>query len=210
MTSFVWFVALCIGGVGGALNAVLSDHARLLPSIVTLTPGGTRVVRIGIVGNILTGMVVTLCLFWAIQAAGSTLNANGSYVYSPNGAFDALLTGQTATDSFSYGLTNGTSATVTVTVRGVEPIAGDAGSNVLNGTTGANVGTLNLGSGVISGGIFPLNMIGAADDGAIYAANLVTTNAIDPNNGHFRVYRWASETAAAPTIGSATKAAMGA
>ena len=77
MTSFAWFVALVIGGVGGALNAVLSDHARLLPSVVTLTPGGTRVVRIGIVGNILTGMIVTLCLFWAIQAAGSTLNANG-------------------------------------------------------------------------------------------------------------------------------------
>ena len=78
MMSLLWFVALVIGGVGGALNAVLSDHARLLPSIVTLTPGGTRVVRIGIVGNILTGMIVTLWLFWAIQAAGSTLNANGS------------------------------------------------------------------------------------------------------------------------------------
>ena len=69
MTSLLWFVALLIGGIGGALNAVLSDHARLLPSIVTLTPGGTRVVRIGIVGNILTGMIVTLCLFWTIQAA---------------------------------------------------------------------------------------------------------------------------------------------
>ena len=78
MTSLLWLVALVIGGVGGALNAVLTDHARLLPSIVTLTPGGTRVVRIGIVGNILTGMIVTLWLFWAIQAAGSTLNANGS------------------------------------------------------------------------------------------------------------------------------------
>ena len=78
MTSLLWFVALVIGGVGGALNALLSDHARLLPSIITLTPGGTRVVRIGIVGNILTGAAVTPCLFWAMQAAGSTLNANGS------------------------------------------------------------------------------------------------------------------------------------
>ena len=51
MTSLLWFVALLIGGIGGALNAVLSDHARLLPSIVTLTPGGTRVVRIGIVAT---------------------------------------------------------------------------------------------------------------------------------------------------------------
>ena len=51
MTSFHWALALVIGGVGGALNAVVSDHARLLPSIVTLTPGGTRIVRVGIVGN---------------------------------------------------------------------------------------------------------------------------------------------------------------
>src|SRR4029453_875677 len=77
MTSFLWLVALVGGGVGGALNAVLSDHARLLPSVVTLTPGGTRVVRIGIVGNIVTGAAVALGLFWVIQAAGSTLNANG-------------------------------------------------------------------------------------------------------------------------------------
>lgn len=77
MTSLLWFVAFAIGGVGGALNAVLSDHARLLPSVVTLMPGGTRVVRIGIVGNILTGAAATGCLFWAIEAAGSTLNANG-------------------------------------------------------------------------------------------------------------------------------------
>ncbi|HZM96605.1 MAG TPA: hypothetical protein VFB92_24455 [Vicinamibacterales bacterium] len=77
MTSFLWLVALVVGGIGGALNAVLSDHARLLPSIVTLTPGGTRVVRVGIVGNIVTGAMVALCLFWAIQGAGSTLNANG-------------------------------------------------------------------------------------------------------------------------------------
>jgi hypothetical protein len=77
MTSILWLVALSVGGVGGALNAILSDHARLLPSVVTLSPGGTRVVRIGIVGNILTGVAVTLCLFWAIEAAGSTLNADG-------------------------------------------------------------------------------------------------------------------------------------
>jgi hypothetical protein len=77
MTSILWLVAFVIGGVGGALNAILSDHARLLPTVITLSPGGTRVVRIGILGNIVTGVAVTLCLFWAIEAAGSTLNANG-------------------------------------------------------------------------------------------------------------------------------------
>ena len=76
-TDLSWFVALVIGGAGGALNAVLSDHARLLPSVVTLSPGGTRVVRIGIVGNILTGAWTTVGLYWALQAAGSTLIAKG-------------------------------------------------------------------------------------------------------------------------------------
>ena len=79
MTSLSWLVALVIGGAGGALNAVLSDHAGLLPSVVTLSPGGTRVVRIGIVGNILTGAAAAVGLYWAIQAAGSTLSANGGF-----------------------------------------------------------------------------------------------------------------------------------
>jgi len=77
MTYGSWLVALVLGGAGGALNAVLSDHARLLPSVVTLSPGGTRVVRIGIVGNILTGALSAVGLYWTIQAAGSTLSANG-------------------------------------------------------------------------------------------------------------------------------------
>jgi hypothetical protein len=70
-----WLVALLIGGAGGALNAVLSDHARLLPSVVTLSPGGTRVVRIGVAGNIVTGAGAAVCLYCAIQATVSTLSA---------------------------------------------------------------------------------------------------------------------------------------
>jgi hypothetical protein len=79
--------------------------------------------------------------------------------------------------------------------------SGSLSVNILDGATGANEGTLNLGAGgTVSGGIFPLNMIGAADDGTIYAANLCNTNTVDPTNGQFRVYRWSSESAAAPTL----------
>jgi hypothetical protein len=44
---------------------------------------------------------------------------------------------------------------------------------------------------------FPLNMIGAADDGAIYACNLTvnSTNVSLNNDGPFRIYRWADENA---------------
>jgi hypothetical protein len=75
--SVSWLVALVIGGAGGGLNAVLSDHGRLLPSLVTLSPGHTQVVRIGIIGNVFFGAVAAACLILALQVAGSTLTANG-------------------------------------------------------------------------------------------------------------------------------------
>jgi VCBS repeat-containing protein len=50
-----------------------------------------------------------------------TVNANGSYTYDPNGAFNSLASGQSATDSFTYTATDalGTrsnTATVSITV----------------------------------------------------------------------------------------------
>ena len=51
-----------------------------------------------------------------------TLNSNGSYDYDPNGAFDALDDGETATDSFTYQISDGNggfdTATVTMTING--------------------------------------------------------------------------------------------
>lgn len=72
-----WIVALAIGGIGGGLNAALSDHTRLFPSMVRLMPGRTRVVRIGVLGNVCIGAAAAVCVFWALQAAGSTLSVNG-------------------------------------------------------------------------------------------------------------------------------------
>lgn len=52
------------------------------------------------------------------SGARLTLSADGSYSYDPNGAFDALLAGQTAHDSFIYQVSDGRggSATGNVTV----------------------------------------------------------------------------------------------
>ena len=57
-------------------------------------------------------------------ASGALLNsnANGSYKYNPNAQFEALNNGDTATDSFTYTVSDGAStdtATVTVTINGV-------------------------------------------------------------------------------------------
>jgi hypothetical protein len=60
----------------------------------------------------------------------------------------------------------------------------------LNASTGADQFNLNT-LGITSGGgngTFGLNMIGVADDGAVYAGNLVINNA----DGNFKLYRWNS------------------
>jgi hypothetical protein len=75
----------------------------------------------------------------------------------------------------------------------------DAGGTVpsvriLNATTGADVGSLDFGTGVVTGGLFVKNMIGVAEDGAIYMSNLSINTATSP----YKIYRWANE-AGTPT-----------
>jgi VCBS repeat-containing protein len=57
------------------------------------------------------------------SGAKVTLNADGSYTYKPNGQFEGLDTGETASDSFKYrasdGGANSNEATVTITITGV-------------------------------------------------------------------------------------------
>lgn len=59
---------------------------------------------------------------------------------------------------------------------------------ILNGTTGADLGTLATGTGIITGGTFAVNQAGVADDGSIYVANLSTAATTA-----FKVYKWDSE-----------------
>ena len=60
-----------------------------------------------------------------------TVNADGSYTYDPNGAFESQGDGEQATDSFTYTIEDGqggeTTATATVTVNGLNdaPVAED-------------------------------------------------------------------------------------
>ena len=55
-----------------------------------------------------------------------TLNADGSYMYDPNGQFDSLAPGEAATDNFTYTASDGNGgtdqATVTVTINGVNDL----------------------------------------------------------------------------------------
>ncbi|MCB1382271.1 MAG: tandem-95 repeat protein [Notoacmeibacter sp.] len=71
-----------------------------------------------------------------------TLNANGTYAYDPNGVFDTLDLGQTATDSFTYEISDGNggtdTATVTITIQGTPTppaiVPDPNGDNSINGS----------------------------------------------------------------------------
>jgi uncharacterized protein (TIGR03382 family) len=69
---------------------------------------------------------------------------------------------------------------------------GGAFIRVLNASTGAEVGSLDM-TGV-AGGTFAINMVDVAADGAIYGGNLST--AVGAN---FKVYRWSGESSV-PTV----------
>jgi hypothetical protein len=74
-----------------------------------------------------------------------TDNGDGTFTYDPNGAFDDLGAGQTASDSFEYTVDDGNggsdTATVTITVNGIDavspfPIDGSDGGDSIAGTDG--------------------------------------------------------------------------
>ena len=67
----------------------------------------------------------------------------------------------------------------------------------LNSDTGADLHTLSNGVGVISGGTFTMNLVGAAGDGAVYVCNLTT----DASSSPLKIYRWANDNPATiPTV----------
>ncbi len=70
------------------------------------------------------------------------------------------------------------------------------GIRLLSGSTGADVGALNQGTGIITGGTFATNMVGVADDGVTYVGNLSTSA-----TAAFKVYRWSdSNSTTTPTV----------
>lgn len=67
--------------------------------------------------------------------------------------------------------------------------------HVLNAATGADLWTLDKTG--ISGGTYTLLMVGAADDGAIYAGNLTTAG----STTDFKIYRWSNDSSSTlPTL----------
>lgn len=68
------------------------------------------------------------------------------------------------------------------------------GIRILSGTSGADLGSLNQGTGIISGGTFTTNLVQVDPTGNIFVGNLATSG-----GGVYKMYRWTSESASAPT-----------
>ncbi len=58
-------------------------------------------------------------------------------------------------------------------------------------STQTDLGGLNIGTGIIAGGTFGVNMVGVGGDGAIYVGNLQT--ATSRGGAVYKVYKWANE-----------------
>jgi len=127
-------------------DQVATDEATPLVIAVTANdndPDGPPPAVMTINGNAISvGQTITLP-----SGAKLTLNADGTLTYDPNHQFDTLTSpngGETgavntdATDSFTYSIQGGSTATVQVQVTGVanagDHLEGDSGNNVITGT----------------------------------------------------------------------------
>ena len=121
------------------------------------------------------------------SGAKLTLNSNGTYNYNPNGKFNTLTSTSTgevgakntsATDSFTYKLVNGDTATVTITINGVasaqDRLEGDSGDDTITGTP--NVDLFYL----VQGGNDNVSGLGSAD---IFFFGATYTNGDTVNGG---------------------------
>jgi hypothetical protein len=128
------------------------------------------------------------------DAAGTDSISPGLYNYLGNAVTDISVNEGNLERGLAYN-----AATGNLVLVSRNDAAGTLPSiRLLDGATGVDVGSLNKGTGVIAGGNFAINMVGIADDGAIYVGNLTSNTA--GANGPFKLYRWADETSAAPTL----------
>ncbi|WP_197998444.1 tandem-95 repeat protein, partial [Gimesia aquarii] len=133
----------------------------------------------GVAANV--GMQITLT-----SGALLTVNANGTFSYDPNGEFESLAAGQTATETFTYTIDDGNGgidiATVTITITGVndlptldpisvlDPIDEDAGQQTINLT------------GIFAGGgeTQTLTVTASSDNTALIADPVVAYTSANP------------------------------
>jgi hypothetical protein len=142
------FSTVSAGGVANDDTGSVAENGTITNASVTGNDTGfTSVTAVnGNAGNV--GNQITLS-----SGARLTVNANGTYSYNPNGAFNALAgagsgaSNTSTSDSFSYTINGGDTATVTITINGV-----DSTGDVLQGAGGDDVMDGGSGNDILNGG----------------------------------------------------------
>ena len=110
-----------------------------------------------------------------------TLNSDGSFSYDPNGQFEGLNDGETASDSFSYTISDGNggtdSATATITIEGVTDDT--TSENVGEATLSINLNSNNIQISNFGNNSFQLTNTG---DKNINQVEIDVTNALFPDS----------------------------
>jgi VCBS repeat-containing protein len=146
----------------------------------TATTGKDTSVAIDVLANDTDPAGLSL-LVGSVDTTGTkgkvTVNADGTVTYDPNGQFNSVLAGQSATDTFSYTATDGTQAsapaTVTVTVTGF---------NDTPALSGVEVGPLSYTGG---GGPVPVTsalQVTVADGAPLSGATVSVSSGFDPSD----------------------------
>lgn len=109
-----------------------------------------------------------------------TINADGTFSYDPNHAFDSLTGSATTTDSFTYSLDSGSTATVTIWIHpaggGTHTYTGTGGDDIVYGDNNGDL--FNLGQGGNDTAIG-----GSGDDGFAMGGAYTAADKIDGGGG---------------------------
>ncbi|HZF35194.1 MAG TPA: Ig-like domain-containing protein [Candidatus Angelobacter sp.] len=155
-------------------------------SVLTVTGKGVRTNDTDANGDTLTVGLVT-----DVTKGILTLNSNGTFSYDPNGQFESLGKGQTATQTFTYLASDGRggtdTATVTLTITGKNdaPVAsGDAvTTNEDTAVTIAPASLLGNDTDIDAGDTLTISSVQGATNGsvALVSGNVVFTPATNYN-----------------------------
>jgi Ca2+-binding RTX toxin-like protein len=155
----------------------------------------------GSAGNV--GTQITLA-----SGALLTVNADGSYAYDPNGAFDSLDPEEMAFDSFTYTVEDGfgasDEATVTITVSGagINEVTGTSGNDTLAGTSDSDLIDGLSGDDDIDGLAGDDSLIGGAGDDTLEGGDGTDTAVFSGNLADYEIATSSNGLVVADTVGT--------
>jgi VCBS repeat-containing protein len=161
------------GGVATAIadSFSVTEEAIYKGTVLANDTGGDANLSVTLVNGVVPGSLIHLS-----SGALVTVHADGTFSYDTDGAFSGLATGQTATDSFTYTITGGTTATVTVTITGITNDTPSAGNDTIAGGTGNDSFDLSAGGNDhVSGG--------AGNDAFFFGAAMTGADQVNGGSG---------------------------